>query len=264
MTIIHKAYSAGKFFASLTVIILLFTFISCTSTKKITYFSGLQNDTLNSANIVPDPVIQNNDLLSISVGSLNPEASVIFNANYPHSTQDPGNGMPSTYLVDAYGYIQFPVLGNIKAAGLNKYKLKEFLTTRLIENKLLVDPVVTIRYLNFKVTVLGEVNRPSVLSVPSEKISLLEALGLAGDMTLYGKRDNVLLIREENGKKISQRINLNSQDLFQSGYYYLKPNDVVYVETTKAKVTNSGKAVWVPAVISGLSFVAIIVGQVIK
>ena len=264
MTIIHKFYAARKSLDATVLVLFVLALFSCTNTKKVTYFSGLQNDTINSVNIVPDPVIQNNDLLSISVGSLNPEASVIFNANYPRSSQDQSGSMPSTYLVDAYGYIQFPVLGNIKAAGLNKYKLKELITGRLIENKLLVDPVVNIRYLNFKVTVLGEVNKPSVLSVPSEKISLLEALGLAGDMTLYGKRDNVLLIREENGKKISRRINLNSQDLFQSGFYYLKPNDVVYVETTKAKVTNTGKAVWVPAVISGLSFVAIIAGQFLK
>ncbi|MBC7829690.1 MAG: polysaccharide biosynthesis/export family protein [Chitinophagaceae bacterium] len=262
MTIIHK-YVSRKVLAAAVVSVLISLF-SCTSTKKVTYFSGLQNDTLNSVNVVPDPVIQNNDLLSISVGSLNPEASVIFNANYPRSAQDPSGNTASAYLVDAYGYIQFPVLGNIKVAGMNKYKLKELITGRLIENKLLVDPVVNIRYLNFKVTVLGEVNKPSVLSVPSEKISLLEALGLAGDMTLFGKRENVLLIREENGKKISRRINLNTQELFESGFYYLKPNDVVYVETTKAKVTNSGKAIWVPAVISGLSFVAIIAGQVIK
>jgi len=263
MTIIDKFYLASQATRRTIAIILLVTVYSCTSTKNVTYFSGLQNDTIHSANMVPDPVIQNNDLLSISVGSLNPEASLIFNANYQGNTQEPGS-TPSSYLVDAYGYIQFPVLGNIKAAGLNKYKLKELITGKLIENKLLIDPVVTIRYLNFKVTVLGEVHKPSVVSVPTEKISLLEALGLAGDMTLYGKRDNVLLIREENGKKISRRINLNSHDLFESGFYYLKPNDVIYVETTKAKVANSGKAIWVPAIISGLSFVAIIVGQVIK
>ena len=112
----------------------------------------------------------------------------------------------------------------------------------MVEKKLLVDPIVTIRFLNFKVTVLGEVAHPNVITVPSERISLLEAIGLAGDLTIYAQRDNVLVIRDEDGKKITHRLNLNSTELFNSPYYYLKSNDVVYVEPNKSKVASTGRA----------------------
>jgi polysaccharide export outer membrane protein len=124
----------------------------------------------------------------------------------------------------------------------------------------LVDPIVNISFLNYRVTVLGEVGRPTVISVANEKISLLEALGLAGDLTIYARRDNVLLIREENNKKIIRRINLNTDEIFKSPYYYLKTNDVVYVEPNKSKVANTGRAqVLLPVLFSALSLVTIIV-----
>jgi polysaccharide export outer membrane protein len=125
----------------------------------------------------------------------------------------------------------------------------------LNDRKLLIDPIVSIRMLNFKVTVLGEVEKPSVIPVPSEKISLLEALGMAGDITINGRRDNVLVIREEPGRKVIKRLDLNSSDLFTSPYYYLQSNDVVYVEPNKAKVrSGSNTAMWVSVVLAALSF----------
>jgi polysaccharide export outer membrane protein len=118
--------------------------------------------------------------------------------------------------------------------------------------------------MNFRVTVLGEVRNPNVIPVPNEKISLLEAIGLAGDLTIYGKRENVLVIREENGQKIIKRINLNSNELLTSPYYYLKSDDVVYVEPNKSRVASSRSSEWVPVVISALSFAAIIVDRVTR
>ena len=129
----------------------------------------------------------------------------------------------------------------------------------------MIDPIVDIRYLNFEVTVLGEVGRPTVITVPSEKISLIKALGLAGDLTIYGRRDNVLLIREENGQRITRHIDLNSSDFLSSPYYYLQPNDVIYVEPNKTKVASSSRSQQVvPIVLSSLSIIVVVITSLIK
>ncbi len=200
------------------------------------------------------------------MSSLNPDASAAFNTpNSGGSTPSGGAGAPVGYLVNTEGSIQFPLIGNIKAEGLTKNQLKDNIAKTLIEKKLLLDPIVTIRFVNFRVTVLGEVNHPTVVSVPNEKISLLEALGLAGDMTIYAKRNNVLVIREANDQKIIQRLNLNSEELFTSPYYYLQSNDIVYVEPNKAKVASvSGGMQWAPIVMSGVSLLLIAATQLIK
>lgn len=129
----------------------------------------------------------------------------------------------------------------------------------------MVNPIVDIRLLNFEVTVLGEVANPAVITVPSEKISLVKALGMAGDITIYGKKDNVLLIREENGVRKTRHINLNSSDFLNSEYYYLHPNDVVYVEPNKAKVAVSGRSQQVlPLVLTSVSILVFVLDKVIK
>ncbi|MDP9229178.1 MAG: polysaccharide biosynthesis/export family protein [Bacteroidota bacterium] len=232
--------------------------ISCTSTKEAVYFNNLSDSlTINSAPPLQQ-TINSNDILSITVGSLNPEATVIFNNPNPGLISSATGG----YLVDQDGYVQFPVLGKIKAAGLTKKELTEFLRNTLVEKKLLVDPVVAVRFLNFRITVLGEVSRPMVVAVPNEKISILEAIGVAGDLTIYARRDNILLIREENGQKILKRINLNSGDIFKSPYYYLKSNDIVYAEPNKSKIYSTSKSRQVlPVILSALSLAAIIVDR---
>jgi polysaccharide export outer membrane protein len=239
--------------------------VSCTSTKKAVYFSDQKSGSFDAPSI-PKLVIQNNDLLSISVSSLNPEASAVF--NQPNNA--PANSTTTTtsatgYLVDGEGNIQFPFLGAVKASGLTKDELKDKLTKAMVDKKLLVDPIITIRFLNFKVTVLGEVAHPTVVTVPSERISLLEAIGLAGDLTIYAQRDNVLVIRDEDGKKVTHRLNLNSTELFTSPYYYLKTNDVVYVEPNKSKVATTSRSVqWIPIVLSALSLGVIVVDRIIR
>lgn len=211
--------------------------------------------------------IMPNDILSISVSSLNPEATEVFNTpNTPSSnnaTATATTTQTTGYLVNTAGYIQFPIIGNLMAAGLTKNSLKEELTKTLIDRKLLMDPIVDIRYLNYRVTVLGEVARPTVVTVPSEKISLLEALGLAGDLTIYARRDNVMIIREENGERVITRINLNADDLFNSPYYFLKSNDIVYVEPGKTKVASTSRVnLWLPVVFSIMSFGIIAVDRI--
>ncbi|MEO7046847.1 MAG: SLBB domain-containing protein, partial [Ferruginibacter sp.] len=136
-------------------------------------------------------------------------------------------------------------------------------TNMILTKKLLIDPLVEIRFLNYEVTVLGEVAKPTVITVPSEKISLLKALGLAGDLTIYGKRNNVLLIREENGEKKTRHIDLNSDNFFNSPYYYLQPNDVVYVQPNKAKVASAGRTQQLlPILLSSLSIVVVVLDRV--
>lgn len=241
----------------------LFT-TSCINTRTATYFNDVNDATLSSNTPIPESIIQKNDLLSISVSSPNPEASAPFNV--PNSSAVTGGVNPASgYLVSADGMIQFPALGSIKAAGLSKEQLKENIAKKLLEKQLLKDPIVSIRFLNFRITVLGEVKNPAVVSVPNEKISLLEAIGLAGDLTIYAKRDNVLIIREEDGNKTLKRINLNNNELLSSPYYYLKSNDIVYVEPNKAKVASTGRSQqWLPVVVSGLSLAIIVLDRVIK
>jgi polysaccharide export outer membrane protein len=236
---------------------------SCSTSKKIAYFENVQDTSFISRLDATEFIIQTNDILSISITSLNPEASAIFNtANNFSGTATAGSSpaQSSGYLVGSDGNIQLPILGNVRAAGLTKKQLKDAITNNILDKKLLLDPIVNIRSLNFKVTVLGEVTKPTVVAAPSEKISLLEALGLAGDLTIYGKRENVLLIREINGKKQVRRIDLTSKNFFLSPYYYLQPNDVVYVEPNQAKVSNASLTrQLLPTIISAFSVLALLV-----
>jgi polysaccharide export outer membrane protein len=260
-----KFINSRSIIKSGTVICCVIIFLSsCVNTKNATYFNGLQDTLISSDAPLPEAVIQMNDLLSISVSSLNPEATLIFNT--PNSpTSGTANSLSSGYLVGTDGSIQFPVLGTIMAKGLTKTQLKEKITKSLLDKKLLIDPNVTIRFLNFRVTVLGEVTNPTVVNVPNEKISLLEAIGLAGDMTIYAKRNNVLVIREEGTQKSVKRLDLNSQELFTSPYYYLKSNDIVYVEPNKARVAIAGRSnQLLPVIFGALSLVAIVLDRVLR
>ncbi len=153
----------------------------------------------------------------------------------------------------------------MKAAGKTKEELKSEITKVLLDKKLLKDPLVEIRFLNYEVTVLGEVGSPTVITVPSEKISLLKAIGLAGDLTIYGRRDNVVLIREEQGTRTTRQIDLTSADFLNSPYYYLEPNDIIYVQPNKASAAQSG--MWpqlIPILLTGLSVAVIVLDSVLR
>jgi polysaccharide biosynthesis/export protein len=251
-------------YPTLIFILLLSLFYSCASTKKAIYFDIDKDVTEQIQFNKPEAVFQKNDLLSITVSSLSPEASQIF--NLPNVVAGSGsNSVPGGYLINEEGNIQFPVIGSVKAEGLTKNQLQEKITNLILEKKLLLDPIVSIRSLNYKVTVLGEVARPSVINVPSEKINILEAIGFAGDLTLYANRSNVLIIREENNQRTFKLMNLNSNEVFSSPYFYLKPNDIVYVKPNKAKIaTTSNTRLWLPVVFSALSVTAIIFDRVFR
>lgn len=260
-----KWCSCGGFVYTALVFGILFS--SCGNTKRVVYLNDTGDMEISNAIDNLEPVIQKNDLLSISVSSPNATASQPFNTTVTVSTQTVGytSTQASGYLVDQDGYIDMPMLGRIKAAGLTKKDLKEKITKSLVDNKYLLYPVVNVRYLNFKVTVLGEVARPQVINVPDERINILEALGFAGDMTVYARRDNVALIREEKGKRVVKRLDLNSGNLLASPWYYLKSNDIIYVEPNKAKVSSASNARnWLPAILSGLSLTAVIIDRLTR
>jgi polysaccharide export outer membrane protein len=202
---------------------------------------------------IPEIRIQKNDLLNIVVYSDNPTATAIYNqtqiggspSGSAQGSQTANSGVgasmstggtnPSTggYLVGADGNIQFQDLGAIHVEGLTKAQLKDTLDLRL--KKYLQNPYTTVRFLNYKITVIGDVARPSVYTIPSEKVNLLEALGLAGDLDVTARRDNVLIIREEDGVRSFGRIDLTKPDIFKSPFFQLKQNDVIYVDLTKNK-----------------------------
>ncbi|GAB3930496.1 polysaccharide biosynthesis/export family protein [Larkinella terrae] len=244
-------------------------FSSCISQKQITYFQTTSPDSTGVSEEIVNrytPTIQTNDMLGINVNSLNPEASSFFNpyagveriANF----QAMNGQVPVTavvgYLVDADGNIQFPMLGKVKVAGLTSARTQELFQEKL--KNYLKEPTVSVRFLNFKVSVLGEVARPSMFSVPNEQMNINEALSLAGDITIYGRRDNVLVIRETNGKREFGRINMNQRDLFKSPFYYLHPNDVVYVEPGKSRLAYADRFYTIlPSIIGALSLIAVII-----
>ena len=248
----------------------LVSIFSCVNTKKTTYFYNASDTTiLSRAEDTSSPVIQKNDILSVFITSLNSEASAIFNlnnnANSSVVTNAGNSANGSGYLVNSDGNIQLPILGNIKVDGQTTKQVKQHVSDILLAKKLLIDPIVTVHHLNYEVTVIGEVGKPTVINVPSEKISLLKALGLAGDITIFGKKDNVLLIREINGKRTVKRIDLISPEFLTSAYYYLQPNDVVYVEANKNKIANSSAVrQTLPIVLSGLSIVLLTLDRIIK
>lgn len=265
---VHAYLSELKVLLPFLLIVVLAGMSSCSDTKKLVYFNEIQDSNLKQLPQNVESIIQPNDLLSITVSSLNPTASAIFNApneSTPNTNQATayGNTLTVGYLVNPNGDIQFPVLGTVHAEGLNKSQLTKYLTQQLNDKKLLVDPIVTIRHLNFRVSVLGEVTRPGVYTTPNEKLSLLEALGMAGDITIYGRKDNVLLIRDDGkSEKTIKRLNLNSKDILSSPYYYLRSNDVVYVEPSKDKVAKERNAMLLPIIISITTLLIVVIDRV--
>lgn len=226
-----------------------FGLIACSSKRNLVYMNDLRGlaeekgQVLNNAPLR----IQPDDLLSITVSSLNPESTILFNkgllAASSTSPTEPGmvnNALVNKadkdgYLVDREGYINFPVLGRVKLGDLTKEEAAQKLT--LDVSKYLKGPVVSVKLINFNITVLGEVTHPSTFTISRESVNVLEALGMAGDMTVFGKRETVLVIRHQNGVRTSNRIDLTNKSAFETPFFYLRQNDIVYVEPdSKMKV----------------------------
>jgi len=226
---------------------------SCAAPKNVTYFQDVP-DTLKQKMVEMSayytPVIQPDDILQVSIQTLDPAATALLsqqNTNtWPSIGANTGAaGNPtainvSGYLVDKEGYVILPLIGKVMASGKTTDAIRDEIRAKAAEYY--KDPVVTVRFANFKITVLGEVARPSTYVMPSEKVTLLDAIGIAGDLTIYGRRENVMLIRDNSGKKEFVRFNLNNSNIFTSPYFYLHQGDVVYVEPNKAKEAGTDMA----------------------
>lgn len=213
-----------------------FILTSCASRKEVVYFQNTGDfETLVDKNSFT-PKFKVDDLVSIYVSTLDSEASAPFNL-FRGASEGGLRPEQVDYLIDKDGEIDFPVIGKIKIAGLSAEEVRVLLRERLSEY--LKDPIINIRLRNFSITVLGEVNRPGTYPVNGERITVLEALGLAGDLTIKGLRENVMVIRDFDGTKVYTRINLTNKDALSSPVYYLTQNDVVYVEPNNSAIKTS-------------------------
>lgn len=237
--------SASRGLALLLAILLLQT--SCKITRPVPYFGGGIDSLPPTDFVVPEQVIQRGDVLSITFYSDNPQATQIFNQasgaalnTTPISSRlmtTEAAGASGGYLVDVEGNIRLHSIGKIKVAGLTKKQLETTLLDRIRELGVLTNPYCVIRFSNFRVTVLGEVKAPGVYQLPSEKASILEALGLAGDITVYGRKDDVMVVREMDGKRTYAKLDLTRKDIFTSPYFFIRQNDVIVVTPDEGQPT---------------------------
>lgn len=223
---------------SIFICFILILFNSCATRENIAYFQDEKMGNFSQPVMTYDVIYQPNDMLTIDVSALDPETVQPFNLNtvlYSQSIIDGrSNVRVQTYIIDKNGNIEFPVIGTIKLGGLNRTEATNLLESEI--SKYVKDPLVNIRITNFTVSILGEVNNPGTFIIQDEKVTLTELLGLAGDLTIYGKRENVLLVREEQGIKKFSIIDLTSVRSLTSSTFSLKQNDVLYVEPNNARI----------------------------
>lgn len=281
------AKAKGVVFIRTTIIVaVVFSMVACSSAKRMGYFQDVPDSLTSKAvaqAVYKSPTVQVDDILQITVQTLDPGATMAINqpnsASWPLAGSGAASGAsggstgaaaaPNTgsavsgFLVDHDGNIELPLVGKVQVKDKTTDEVRELVRQKAAQ--FYKDPVVNVRLANFKITVLGEVNRPSTYIMPSEKVTLLDALGMAGDMTIYGRRENVMVIREENGQKQFARFDLNNSNLFTSPFYYLKQGDVVYVEPNKQKVNGSDvSAVRRISIITAVTTLAIVLLTRIK
>lgn len=238
--------------------------ISCSRPiKDLTYFKDGSNTTLP---VYTEPVFAKGDILSIVISSDNPKASELFNLPniQPSNIQAPTQAVTSGYLINEQGEIQISQLGDIHAEGKTKLELTNELKNKLSEY--LQNPIVNIRLINFKITILGEVNKPGTYNIPNEKVNILEAIGLAGDLTLFGERKTVVVIRNDGKNNHFERLDLTNKEIFNSTYFNLKQNDIVYIDVNPRKINNTDQTTVrtigiVTGIISSVAFLITILRQ---
>ena len=240
---------------------------SCGSLEKTVYFQDSGQEVVQEITQKYEVHIHQDDLLSIVINSTNPELAVPFNApvvSYQIGGNPYGQATVMGYLVDVNGYIDFPVLGRIKVEGMTRDELNTYIKNRIIEEGYINDPIVSVKFLNFKVSVMGEVGKPGNFTVSGDRITVLEALSMAGDLTIYGKRDRVAVIRENQGIRSLVYLDLRSAKIFESPYYFLQQNDIVYVEPNKRRAQqaeinqNNSVGTWV-SIASLLTSMAVLI-----
>lgn len=232
-----------------------FSLTSCLTNKKLVYFSNLRDSSFVANYKDFAPRIQKGDILFVAISSSDQKSSLIFSSpnsiSVPQTQAVGGSVIPTNgFLVENDGCIFMPKLGKIHAEGKTKYSL----TTEIQDSLLpyLKDPVVNIRFMNFRVTVLGEVNHPAMYATTNERMSLLEAIGSSGDFTPLGNRSNILLLRDSSNVTISRRLNINDRSLLNSPYYYLQSNDVLYIEPINQKGYSTSQAIILIPIVSGV------------
>ncbi|WP_280745001.1 MULTISPECIES: polysaccharide biosynthesis/export family protein [unclassified Parabacteroides] len=240
----------------------------CASEKEVVYLQDVIPLKQQVIEQNYDVIIHEDDLLAIMVNSKDPELALPFNmpvVTYQLGYQTSAQQRILGYLVDKEGYIDFPILGKLKVSGMSRLAATNMIKDRLMKDDLIKDPIVTIQFLNFKISVMGEVNRPGTFTISGDRVTLLEALSMAGDLTIYGKRNRVAVIREFDGKRTILFHDLRSADIFLSPCYYLQQNDIVYVEPNKARAgqssinQNTSVSVWLSAISILASVAALIV-----
>lgn len=232
-------YMNSSAFTKISLLFVILFLTSCASKKNVLYLQNI--DSIGNSNVLVnyETRLQNDDLLSIIVSADQPEATLPFNmpqiqGNYQINENQDGI---KTYLIDAEGNIDFPVVGKIKLGGLTRNEAINKLTNAIKDY--ITKPQINLRILNYKISVLGEVVRPGNFKISGERITLLEAISMAGDLTIYGNRGNILVIRELNGTKTFTRIDITKADFMNSPFYYLSQNDVIVIEPNKTKVNSS-------------------------
>ena len=251
-------------FKIITLFVCVLFLKSCTSSKKIAY---LDKTSELSSDLKFETTLQPDDQLMIVVSSENPEIAAPYNLKsvMMQGTNETGVSQErmQNYILDQEGNIDFPLIGKINLLGLNRNQAGDKIKN-ILKNGYINDPSIYIRLLNFKISVLGEVNKPGVYPVQGERVTLIEALALAGDLTIYGKRNNVLIIREKDGKKTYQNIDITNTSFINSPFYYLSQNDIVYVTPNKTKINSSAVGPNLTIGISALSLVVTILALTIK
>ena len=229
---------------------------SCSTPQNITYMQHFENDNVQIVREQTRLKVQADDRLSIVVSAKDPQLAEVFNlavAQYRigYVSGYSGNGQVSAFTVDANGYINYPILGKIHVAGLDRAEVSELIAHKLSASDLLKDPLVTVEFMNATVSVLGDVNRPGEYPIDRDDMNIVQAISKAGDLNITGMRENVLVVREENGQDKAYRIDLtDTRSLFESPAYYVQQNDIIYVEPNKVKkrqATESGNQVLTPS-----------------
>ncbi len=244
------------------ILLIAISLFSCRSKKEVIYLQGADNYSGSSENVNYEATIQPDDLIQIMVSSQNVEASEPFNKKIEPNTGNNNNNNVRGYLVDKEGFIEFPFLGKLKAAGYKRSEFVEMLREKL--KPYLSDAQIDLRILNFSISVLGEVNSPGVITSTGDRLTILEAISQSGDLTIQGLRKNILIMRDEQGKKSFARVDLTDAKIVDSPYYYLKQNDVVYVEPRRAKYDATALGPYLTATASILSLVITVTLLIIR
>ena len=247
---------------------MLILLASCSSQKKVPYFQDLKDGGSVKIATPQDVKLKVGDQFTIHVNSKDPELALPFNSASSYSGLTKGvnpsvnSASLQIFTVDSEGYITLPIIGEVKCDGLTRDELQKVIEDKIKESNYFADPQVNVRFANLQISVLGEVARPGRFDIKSDKITILDALAMAGDMTIYGNRENVAVIREVNGKNVVTKLDVRSSDIFSSPCFYLEQNDIVLVSPNKYRAAsseiNQNRSFWISLASTGISFATLL------